>query len=41
MHTEFWWGNLLRNVHLEIREESGIISVNSDDGVLVLNELCF
>jgi hypothetical protein len=26
MHTEFWWGNHLENVHLKNRELNGRIS---------------
>jgi hypothetical protein len=28
MHTEFWRGNVLRNVHFEDHEEDGMITVN-------------
>jgi hypothetical protein len=28
MHTEFWWGKLLENIHLEERKEDGRITLS-------------
>jgi hypothetical protein len=36
MHAEFWWRNLLENIHLEDSEGGGRITVRSVLGKLVV-----